>query len=310
MRSTNGPRWFDRRRPENTWPSVVVSIAATAGLFASAFVAMQTVGRWSARSNERLAPPVVVTLTPPPTPPIDRRRPVRAKPLSPESRAPAATEPVPVAPPPIAPAAPLPAPSTAHVDRDTGTARAQTAPVIPLGPVSISRDGPDTAMGVRGGAPNAQSGVTIGSRTANTGSFRESIAGAKMKTIAEIAATRPPTGAELAELRESQRSALQVYRRSTTAGSAEVHVPQGEGMGGEGAVGGSGAMRGKGLGVGSGFSLPFLSKGPSAAQRKKNDSIDADYQRRLRRLQDRILLRRDSVRLDSLRRDSLARRRP
>lgn len=84
---------------------------------------------------------------------------------------------------------------------------------------------------------------------------------------------------------------------------------QGEGMGGEGAVGGSPAMHGGGMAVSSGFSLPLFSSGPSKAQRKKNEAIDAEYQLGLRRLEDRLLLKRDSVRilarLDSIRRDSL-----
>ena len=159
------------------------------------------------------------------------------------------------------------------------------------------------------------SGVTIGSRQPNTPAYRDSVLKSKLKTVAEVAAEHPPTGKELAELRESQRAALQVYRRNTTAGNPNVHVPQGEGMNGEGAIGGDPKMRGAKTGISSGFSVPFLSKGPSAAQRKKDEAIDADNRARLRRLQDRILLKRDSIRLDSLRRDSLhrdslARRRP
>jgi hypothetical protein len=52
---------------------------------------------------------------------------------------------------------------------------------------------------------------------------------------------------------------------------------------------------------------PLLSPGPSPAERKRNEAIDADYQRRLRRLQDQLALRRDSIKTDSLKRDSLAR---
>ena len=80
-------------------------------------------------------------------------------------------------------------------------------------------------------------------------------------------------------------------------------------MGGVGAVSGPGVVS---------VGLPLFSSGPSAAQRKKNEAIDAEYQARLRGLQDLALslrdkrvadsLRLDSLRLDSLRRDSLARR--
>ena len=51
MLAANGPQWFDRRRPEHSWPSLVVSVAITAALFVSAFLAMQTVGRWSGRER-------------------------------------------------------------------------------------------------------------------------------------------------------------------------------------------------------------------------------------------------------------------
>jgi hypothetical protein len=113
-----------------------------------------------------------------------------------------------------------------------------------------------------------------------------------------------PLSAETKQmLGESQRIAAKVARRATTAGNgADVHIMQGEGKDGVGAVGGSG--------LGS-VGLPLFSKGPSAAQRRKNDSIDADYRARLGRLQELIKRRRDSLLADSLRRDSLARlRRP
>lgn len=64
--------------------------------------------------------------------------------------------------------------------------------------------------------------------------------------------------------------------------------------------------------AGASIDAPFLSPGPSPAQRKRNAVVDSEYQLRLRRLEDRMLLGRDSIRADSLRRDSLARakRRP
>ena len=124
----------------------------------------------------------------------------------------------------------------------------------------------------------------------------------------------------LAALRQSQRTARSVYRRNTTAGSAEVHVMQGEGVDGVGAVGGGAGVSNGRLNIGSGLSLPLFSSGPSPAERRRNEALVADYRAGLHRLQDRILLRRDSIRLDSLRldslrldslrRDSLTRRRP
>jgi hypothetical protein len=168
--------------------------------------------------------------------------------------------------------------------------------------------------------------VTIGSRTANTQTYRDSMLSLKLKGVAEMAATHRPQGRDLQALRLSQQAAAKTYQRVGTAGNANVHVMQGEGIGGEGAVGGSPAMMSGGKrssatakdvarAGGGGFALPFLSSGPSAKERKRNEAINDDYQARLRRLEDRVALnrdsvRRDSLRLDSLRRDSLVRRRP
>lgn len=160
---------------------------------------------------------------------------------------------------------------------------------------------PDTAMSIRGGAPNAASGVTLGDRIPNTARVRDSIAQAKMNAATYSAwMAHKATGKEKAEMEASQRAGVAQARRTTSAGSQEIHSMQGEGKNGEGAVGGA-------SGSATSIALPLFSKGPSAAQRRANEKVDADYQLRLRRLQDRILLRNDSARLDSLRRDSLAR---
>jgi hypothetical protein len=105
------------------------------------------------------------------------------------------------------------------------------------------------------------------------------------------------------ELEASQQQARQLQQRTLTAGnSRDLVVLQGKGKDAVGAVGGPG--------VGT-ISAPLFSSGPSAAQRKKNEKIDADNRLRLARLQDRLRLQRDStlvdsVRADSLRRDSVA----
>lgn len=113
------------------------------------------------------------------------------------------------------------------------------------------------------------------------------------------------TPQERSDLEASKQQALMTARRATTAGNGQdVHVPMGEGKGGVGAVGGPG--------TGS-IGLPLFSRGPSAAERRRIDSITADGQARLARLQERARLQRiarlasDSDRADSLRRDSLAR---
>jgi hypothetical protein len=111
----------------------------------------------------------------------------------------------------------------------------------------------------------------------------------------------PPTPAERQEIAEGQQRADRIQRRTTTAGnSRDVHVTHGEGKDGVGAVGGQG-------GVGH-IGVPLFSLGPSAAQRKKNEALDSEYNARLARLQERVKMKRDSILADSLRRDSLARR--
>ena len=103
----------------------------------------------------------------------------------------------------------------------------------------------------------------------------------------QAAMHRPTSGAELAELQQSQRAAEQLARRATTAGnSRDVHVMMGRGLGGAGAVGG---------GAGGSLPLHLLSSGPSREQRARDDEINADYQRRLLRLRDRIKARQDSI---------------
>jgi hypothetical protein len=145
----------------------------------------------------------------------------------------------------------------------------------------------------------APAGITAPT-TPNTASFRDSVAASQMSSAAMLARTRPPTERERADLDQSRRQAEMVARRATTAGNGrDVHVPMGEGKDGVGAVGGAGG----GMSIG----MPLFSRGPSAAERKRNDSIFADYRARLARLQERARLQNGALRSDSLRRDSLAR---
>jgi hypothetical protein len=127
-----------------------------------------------------------------------------------------------------------------------------------------------------------------------------------MVLIPGLAATRAPTGREKAELEQSQRNALALRQRTLTSGnSRDLVVLQGKGMNGAGAVDPTPAG-----GLGFGVSIPFtlFSSGPTREQRKRDSIIDADNQLRHRRLQDRLLLKRDSILADSLRADSLRRR--
>jgi hypothetical protein len=95
------------------------------------------------------------------------------------------------------------------------------------------------------------------------------------------------------------RDSIARARAKAFAAVAAADVPKGAGIGGVGAVG---------VGSVASLALPLFSSGPSATQRRKNEKLDADYQLRLRRIEDRVLQRHDSIRADSLRRDSLARR--
>jgi hypothetical protein len=186
-----------------------------------------------------------------------------------------------------------------------------------LGPARVPIDvhGNTSAPLSRLGAPIAPAGVTPVDPLPNTPEVRDSIAAARMNDIALLAKTHVPIGAELAELQERRRGADRLARRATTAGnSPDVHVMLGEGLDGVGAVNGGRTSLNPLHG-----SIPFtlFSSGPTAAQRKVNEKLDAEYRARLRRLQDRALIvadvaRRDSVRADSLRSDSLTRiaRRP
>jgi hypothetical protein len=166
-------------------------------------------------------------------------------------------------------------------------------------------------MGIRGGAPVAPAGLTIGDRVKNTPAYRDSMAKSVMASIPQLA-KQPMTVAERRELEASQAQARKVMARATTAGSREVHVMQGEGKDGEGAVGGNsdGVHVSVGQqGVTVSVPFPLFSPGPSPEQRKKNEALERDYSSRLGRLNDRLLLIRDSIRADSLRRDSLAKAR-
>jgi hypothetical protein len=310
MLATHGPHWFDRRPPDSHWPGIGVSVAITAAIFAAALVSMSSVSLWI-HSAADVAPPVMVPLPPLvlPTPkPRVTKRVESSKPVAPttvptEIAAPIAT----ISVTPVV--APTIAPTPALVRTDT-TARG-ARPSIPLGTTARTPKFGDAApaTGMRAGAPLDRAGVTYDSRAANTVAIRDSIINTKLSSMRELLATHPMKGAELAELKQSQATADRLARRATTAGNAaDVHVMHGEGMGGAGAVGGGNTVSTDGRSVTVSIPFPLFSSGPSPEQRKRDEKIDADNQLRLRRLQDALLLKRDSIRADSLRRDSLARR--
>jgi hypothetical protein len=163
-----------------------------------------------------------------------------------------------------------------------------------------------TGLGVPGVPAWTKSAEHVG----NTAAIRDSIIRGKLADVPFIWQKHPPTGAEKAALEASQAAAAALRQRTTTSGNSRdlIHL-QGKGMDGVGAVSAPGLVS---------IDAPLLSSGPSRAQRKKNEALDAEYQKRLRGLQDLALslrdrriadsVRLDSLRLDSLRRDSLARR--
>ena len=291
---------FGSHARERRWPSLIVSLAVSVGLFIAAFASMTSLPSW-VRRDRTIGPnlPVLVRIPTPPRPstpvaPKTTRAPNRAANPRDRPHVPASDKVAPVVPSPVDTGLAPPAePTTA---RDSSGARSSSA-------ARGSIPSTSSAGAVRG-APIAPAGVTYDHRAANTPEVRDSIARGVMDNIAELARTRAPTGRELAELETRARNAISLRQRTSTAGnSRDLVILQGSGLDGVGAVSGGGNV----VSVG----LPLFSSGPSRAQRKKNDSLVADYQRRLRRLQDRYLkrdsIRADSIRADSVRRDSVAR---
>ena len=86
----------------------------------------------------------------------------------------------------------------------------------------------------------------------------------------------------------------------------DLYTPMGSGVGGVGAVnGGKTGLTMDSRGVGVSVPFPLFSSGPSPAERKRNEKLVAEYLAVLRALNDRILMKRDSIRADSLRADSV-----
>jgi len=293
-------RYFSHEEKERRWPSLVLSVSVTAASFVFAFEAMRSVPALlnysrSSDVDERVilqfpkpvVPPRVVT-------PLPRVR---------EKARPSETPPPPAALPPVA--APVAAPAIASpierssAPRDSGGASSRSAS-------SASSLGVPSRADTGRRAPIGPAWTRTYERPASTPQRRDSIMREKADEVPGIARVHEPTGRERAELEQGQREAALLRRRTSSAGnSADLVILEGRGLHGVGAVSGPGVVS---------VGVPLLSSGPSAAQRKKNEQIDDDYQLRLRRLQDRMYLkqdsiRADSVRLDSLRRDSLAKRR-
>jgi hypothetical protein len=151
--------------------------------------------------------------------------------------------------------------------------------------------------------------VTDASRIKNTAKLRDSIITAKLDAVSWL--TVPMSAEAASSIARSQDQARMLMQRSTSAGMTNgLYVPMGSGVGGVGAVnGGKTGVTMDSRGVGVTLPFPLFSPGPSPEERKRNEKLHAEYLAYLRREQEVILLKRDSVRADSLRLDSLAKKR-
>jgi hypothetical protein len=300
----HGSRYFRHTEPERRWPSFVISLGVTIASFVAAFAAMtaRSVGPNSDRAQSRDATLIFHLPVPVRPAPVTGRPPI-ALPERPARTA----VPSRVAPPPV-PSAPVvrvtpsaspfrePAVDKPSAEHDSVAAPSNVA-------IDSSSGRPERDLSKGKGAPFAPAGLTAGSRALNSAFVRDSIVRQSMRAVPGRVRFGVMGDADGRELEASQQQARQLQQRTLTAGnSRDLVVLQGKGKDGVGAVGGPG--------VGT-ISAPLFSSGPSAAQRKKNEKIDADNRLRLARLQDRLRLQRDStladsVRADSLRRDSVA----
>jgi len=312
--TAHATRIFGQPTPENRGPSLAVSVAITTALFACAFAAMRSLPSVSIGARNRIEPTIAVQLpqivlpTPTTDPvPVTERSTSRARPTAPPAL------PTTIAAPTIPVAPPITAPITTPTSilaapRDTNP----TGAGKPTGAGDAALRGSLRAGPTGLGVPAVPAWTKSAERIGNNEAIRDSILRVKMADIPSMWKTHPPTGAEKAELEASQLAAAALRVRTLTSGNSRDLVNlQGKGKDGVGAVGGPGIVS---------IDAPFLSSGPSPAQRKKNEALYAEYKARLSRLGDSVLskrdrriadsLRLDSLRLDSLRRDSVARRRP
>lgn len=269
------------------WTSAAVAIVATALIFAAALAAMTRVRELRERAAaEHLEPPRVVTLPPivspraevppPPVRPVPMPIAARAAPAPPSAQ-PAIAQPNVAAPSPLPPAATRDSAAGARAAADAAATQARGLTELrplPIGPV---RSVPRTL-----GTPPEPAGVTIHNKKLTLEQMN-AMDNAAVAGMAQYARTHPETPAE---------------RDANNRGPHPPPLQNGP----------AGDMRRGMTQIPAGsIPLPLFSPGLSPAQRKRNAVIDSEYQWRLRRLEDRAALVRDSVRADSVRRDSVAR---
>lgn len=286
MRRWSGRPWVRRREPA-AWTTGTVAVLATAVMFVVAFLAMTRTRVFQFSGSGRRDSLTVVHLEPP----------VRGEP--PRSRA---TVPKHESRPARAPRTVSPQLPPARSPTDTGSGAAQNAPPATPSriPIGIPRGEPGAPGGAPPGAP-ARGDATYGTagvvapRAPISPEAMDSIEARKRGTYEEW--HRPLTPQELADVRARREPGLAPTARAARLPGEPVYAPL---MNGGYAVA---------IPI---VSIPLPFGGPSAKKRKADSIINADFQSRLARLQQRARLRRDSVLADSARRDSLSRiaRRP
>ncbi len=291
-RSTD--RLWPHERESSSWSSRGLATVITVVAFVGALIAMRTVRSLrftESRAHDAVA---IVRLSPP------NERIETPKPPTP-TRVRAPTRPTPRVVPQVVP------PGKATTDSVTGAppgtptgASPISSPVIspvaaPTSGVARDSSGGASSGGAMRGAPYAPAGVTAASRNL-TAAQKDSIAKALIFGISAEEWHKPLTPQELADVRARREPGLDPHGRAARLPGEPVYAPL---MNGGYAV----AMPLVSI------PLPF---GKSRAQRKADSIIDADYQARLARLQQRLAQQRVVAKADSARRDSLLRvgRRP
>lgn len=301
---------FGRPARASQWQSVLASSGVTIAVFAIALASMTSVcERAAARANDpgATSPTTRVMYLAVPRPPAS---PPQTRPRQPAQKSQR------VAPKQPAAAIPLTRPPVATPDTATNTA----APPVRLRDITIPSNprplvAPDHAPTAATGRGAAEAPAGLTSKSSPNGELhglafrqramagmtsRDSALAAWNEDAHEVERWQTMSDATARSIEDSKRDAYKLAQRVGTAGSNEVHVPTGNGLGGVGAVAG---------GLGGSISLPLFSRGPSRAQRVRDSIIDADVRAGLARLAARAAAKRDSLRVvalrDSLRADSL-----
>ena len=266
------------------WFSPAIAAAATASVFTAAFLSMTSLHSARRAAADKVEPiSISLAARPPIHAPTPSPRPIQRR--NTQSTVPTNASPPTVDSGSVQNSAP----------RDSGSAPPSrtdaVAPTIPRGvPMPIG-------LGSKTGPEYAPAWVAAGTKVfgpAGSAKLRDSIADALAAAANMRAWARPMSAGTRGEIDESRRQADLLDRRMTTAGnSRDVHVSSGSGVGGVGAIG-----------VGGSIGAPFLSRGPSAAQRARDAKVDTDNRAALQRLAERARAKRDSIRRDSIRADS------